>query len=82
VSKNIGEFIQQHERNAQKNIHGYPTKFISELLELTTNLNKEKKKWKKLAQDRGHVLDKISSIMNVAGVLNIIKGEETNDRLE
>ena len=81
MSKSLSDFILQHERNVDKNTHGYPKSFISELLELTINLNKEKKKWQRLAQDRKSVLDKIESMININRVLNNLNDGE-KDGLE
>ena len=82
MSKSLSDFILQHERNVDKNIHGYPKTFISELIELTVNLNKEKKKWQRLAQDRRMLLDKIETMIGVNKVLGTLNGEGENNGSE
>ena len=77
MAKKLADFIQQHERNAQKKEYGYPVKFISELLELTLRLNLEKKKWKRLAQDRKEVLNKIKHLTLIEAITP--EPEESNE---
>ena len=77
MAKKLADFIQQHERNVQKKEYGYPVKFISELLELTLRLNLEKKKWKRLAQDRKEVLNKIKHLTLIEAITP--EPEESNE---
>ena len=77
MAKKLADFIQQHERNVQKKEYGYPVSFISELLELTLKLNLEKKKWKRLAQDRKEVLNKIKHITLIEAITP--EPEESNE---
>ena len=77
MAKKLSDFIQQHERNVQKKEYGYPVKFISELLELTLRLNLEKKKWKRLAQDRKEVLNKIKHLTLIEAITP--EPEESNE---
>lgn len=68
MTKKLADFIQQHERNVQKKEYGYPVSFISELIKLTLKLNLEKKKWKRLAQDRKEVLNKIKHLTLIEAI--------------
>ena len=77
MAKKLADFIQQHERNTQKKEYGYPVKFISELLELTLRLNLEKKKWKRLAQERKEVLNKIKHLTLIEAITP--EPEESNE---
>ena len=77
MAKKLADFIQQHERNVQKKEYGYPVKFISELLELTLRLNLEKKKWKRLAQERKEVLNKIKHLTLIEAITP--EPEESNE---
>ena len=77
MAKKLADFVQQHERNVQKKEYGYPVSFISELLELTLKLNLEKKKWKRLAQDRKEVLNKIKHITLIEAITP--EPEESNE---
>ena len=77
MAKKLADFIQQHERNVQKKEYGYPVSFISELLEVTLKLNLEKKKWKRLAQDRKEVLNKIKHITLIEAITP--EPEESNE---
>lgn len=58
--------IRQHNdeelRRGSRGTHGYPAQTILNLLHTIESLKKEKKKWKKLAQDRGGALKRISEI--------------------
>jgi flagellar biosynthesis regulator FlaF len=42
--------------------HGYPAHTVQDLLHTIEALKKEKRKWKKLAQDRGKTLKAISEL--------------------
>ena len=77
MAKKLSDFIQQHERNVQKKEYGYPVSFISELIELTLRLNLEKKKWKRLAQDRKETLNKIKHIVLIEAITP--EPEESNE---
>jgi hypothetical protein len=77
MAKKLADFIQQHERNVQKKGFGYPATFISELLEITLKLNSEKKKWKKLAQERKEALTKINHIILLSNISP--EPEESNE---
>ena len=68
MAKKLADFIQQHERNVQKKEYGYPVAFITELINLTLKLNLEKKKWKRLAQDRKEVLNKIKHLALIEAI--------------
>ena len=58
--------IRQHNdeelRRGSRGTHGYPAQTILNLLHTVEALKNEKKKWKKLAQDRGKALKAISDI--------------------
>ncbi|WP_272699590.1 hypothetical protein [Desulfovibrio sp. Fe33] len=58
--------IRQHNdeqlRRGNRAQHGYPAQTVQDLLHTIEALRKEKKKWKKLAQDRGKALKTISDI--------------------
>ena len=77
MAKKLSDFIQQHERNTQKKEYGYPVSFISELINLTLKLNLEKKKWKRLAQDRKDTLNKIKHIVLIEAITP--EPEESNE---
>ena len=77
MAKKLADFIHQHESNVQKKEYGYPVSFISELLELTLKLNLEKKKWKRLAQDRKEVLNKIKHLALIEAITP--EPEESNE---
>jgi hypothetical protein len=77
MAKKLADFIQQHERNVQKKEYGYPVSFISELITLTLRLNLEKKKWKRLAQDRKDTLNKIKHIVLIEAITP--EPEESNE---
>ena len=77
MAKKLADFIYLLERNTQKKEYGYPVKFISELLELTLRLNLEKKKWKRLAQDRKEVLNKIKHLTLIEAITP--EPEESNE---
>lgn len=42
--------------------HGYPAHTIRDLLQTVESMKREKKKWKKLAQERGQALKSIQEI--------------------
>ncbi|WP_147820004.1 hypothetical protein [Salidesulfovibrio onnuriiensis] len=42
--------------------HGYPAHTIRDLLQTVESMKREKKKWKKLAQERGQALKTIQEI--------------------
>ncbi|WP_319584198.1 hypothetical protein [uncultured Pseudodesulfovibrio sp.] len=58
--------IRQHNdeelRRGSRATHGYPARTVQDLLQTVEALKKEKKKWKKLAQDRGKTLKAISEL--------------------
>ncbi|XXJ20577.1 hypothetical protein ACR42D_13780 [Desulfovibrio caledoniensis] len=58
--------IRQHNdeelRRGSRATHGYPARTVQDLLHTVEALKKEKKKWKKLAQDRGKTLKAISDL--------------------
>jgi acyl-CoA reductase-like NAD-dependent aldehyde dehydrogenase len=58
--------IRQHNdeelRRGSRATHGYPARTVQDLLHTVEALKKEKKKWKKLAQDRGKALKAISEL--------------------
>jgi acyl-CoA reductase-like NAD-dependent aldehyde dehydrogenase len=58
--------IRQHNdeelRRGSRATHGYPAHTVQDLLHTVEALKKEKKKWKKLAQDRGKALKTISEL--------------------
>ncbi len=43
--------------------HGYPANTIQDLLHTIEALKSEKKKWKKVAQERGELLNRMSSLV-------------------
>lgn len=44
--------------------HGYPANQIRDLLQTIEHMKSEKKKWKKLAQERGDDLDLIRTVLS------------------
>ncbi len=58
--------IRQHNdeelRRGSRGTHGYPASTVLNLLHTIEALKKEKKKWKKLAQDRGKALRAIADL--------------------
>jgi len=58
--------IRQHNdeelRRGSRGTHGYPGHTVQNLLHTIEALKKEKKKWKKLAQERGKALEQIKDI--------------------
>lgn len=58
--------IRQHNdeelRRGSRATHGYPANTVQNLLHTIEALKKEKKKWKKLAQERGKALKSINDI--------------------
>ncbi|MEF2144394.1 MAG: hypothetical protein V3573_03020 [Desulfovibrionaceae bacterium] len=63
--------IRQHNseelRRGSRGTHGYPAQTIQNLLHTIESLKKEKRKWKKLAQERGKDLQSISDIVSNPG---------------
>ncbi|MBG0790042.1 MAG: hypothetical protein H0S80_06035 [Desulfovibrionaceae bacterium] len=59
--------IRQHNdeqlRQGGRGTHGYPAQTIQNLLHTIEALKKEKRKWKKVAQDRGKSLRAIGEIV-------------------
>jgi hypothetical protein len=51
-----------HERAVNKPPHGYPVALISTLINKVLSAEKEKSKWKALAQRRGELLTKIQEL--------------------
>lgn len=45
--------------------HGYPANTIQDLLHTVEALKSEKKKWKKVAQERGELLNKMTGMLEV-----------------
>lgn len=58
----LRQIIQEHERKVNKPPFGYPTALVSNLIKLVLNAEKEKGKWKALAQRRGEILKKIQGL--------------------
>ncbi|EGB14438.1 hypothetical protein DND132_1226 [Pseudodesulfovibrio mercurii] len=58
--------IRQHNdeelRRGGRAAHGCPARTVQDLLQTIEALKKEKRKWKKLAQDRGRALKAISDL--------------------
>lgn len=58
--------VRQHNdeelRMGSRGTHGYPAQTVQNLLHTIEALKKEKRKWKKLAQDRGKALEEISKV--------------------
>ena len=58
--------IRQHNdeelRRGNRGTHGYPASTIQNLLHTIEAMKKEKRKWKKLAQERGKALRTIAEI--------------------
>jgi len=50
------------EKLRQGGAHGYPARTILDLLHTVEALKQEKRKWKKLAQERGRALARIAGI--------------------
>jgi hypothetical protein len=69
--------LRQHNdeelRRGSRGTHGYPAHTIQNLLHTIEALKKEKRKWKKLAQERGRAIDRIAEI---AGTLRDTGPEE------
>ncbi len=63
--------LRQHNdeelRKGSRAKHGYPAHTIQNLLHTIQALKKEKKKWKKLAQGRGRLLEEIRNIADGPG---------------
>lgn len=59
---NFRQIIQQHERAVNKPPFGYPVALISNLINKVLSAEKEKSKWKALAQRRGELLNKIHEL--------------------
>ena len=59
---NLRQIIQQHERAVNKPPFGYPVALISNLINKVLSAEKEKSKWKALAQRRGELLNKIHEL--------------------
>ena len=51
------------QKNERTTTHGWPRKTILDLLDTIDGLKKEKKKWQRLAEDRGERLLKIEQII-------------------
>ncbi|WP_027183168.1 hypothetical protein [Desulfovibrio inopinatus] len=49
-------------RGGSRATHGYPAHTIQNLLHTIEALKKEKRKWKKLAQSRGKLLEEIGAL--------------------
>jgi len=49
-------------RRGSRATHGYPAHTVQDLLHTIEALKKEKRKWKKLAQDRGKTLKAINEL--------------------
>ena len=49
-------------RRGSRATHGYPAHTMQDLLHTIEALKKEKRKWKKLAQDRGKTIKAISEL--------------------
>ncbi|QJB58290.1 hypothetical protein [Pseudodesulfovibrio sp. zrk46] len=49
-------------RRGNNATHGYPSRTVQNLLHTIEALKKEKRKWKKLAQERGKALSEIGKI--------------------
>lgn len=47
--------------------HGYPAQAVLDLLHTVEALKQEKRKWKKLAQERGRALSRIAELAAGAG---------------
>ena len=52
-------------KNEQTNTHGWPRQTIQELLDTIAEVKKEKKKWQRLADERGRALWKIRELAEV-----------------
>lgn len=50
-------------RRGARATHGYPARTIQDLLHTVEAMKKEKRKWKRLAQDRGKALTTIGGIV-------------------
>ena len=59
---NLRQIIQEHERKTNKPPFGYPVSLISTLINKVLSAEKEKSKWKALAQRRGELLNKIQEL--------------------
>jgi hypothetical protein len=59
---NLRQIVQEHERKVNKPPFGYPVALISTLINKVLSAEKEKSKWKALAQRRGELLNKIQEL--------------------
>lgn len=50
-----------------KGTHGYPAQTIRDLLQTVEQVKKEKKKWQRLATERGKSLESVKEILEKAG---------------
>ena len=79
---NLRQIIQQHERAVNKPPFGYPVALISNLINKVLSAEKEKSKWKALAQRRGELLNKINELSTLTKLseeelLNGFRNSET-----
>lgn len=71
----VVRLAQDHERKAVKPPFGYPVSIISRLISRCLFIEKEKNKWKRLAQARGEAMSKIKTLAEIHKLLD----EEVND---
>jgi hypothetical protein len=73
--KELVGLAQEHERKAAKPPFGYPVSLISRIISRCLFIEKEKNKWKRLAQSRGEAMLKIKALAEFHKLLD----EEVSD---
>ena len=63
VMLNRDQLTALRQKNERTTTHGWPRQTIQELLDTIDMVKKEKKKWQRLAEDRGERLVKIEQII-------------------
>ena len=56
------QLVAIQQRNETNNTHGYPRGLVTDLLQTCFHLRKEKKKWQRLAEERGRAILEIAGI--------------------
>ena len=63
--QDIIRLAQDHERKSLKPPFGYPVSIISRLISRCLFIEKEKNKWKRLAQARGEAMQKVKALAEI-----------------
>ena len=63
VMLNKDQLAALRQKNERTTTHGWPRQTIQDLLDTIDAVKKEKKKWQRLAEDRGERLVKIEQII-------------------